>query len=435
MEQHAPAVNKAAAGDEPLPRHLSLISLLFLMLNGIVGAGIFGLPQDVHRLAGDAGFWLFPLCGVLILPVVLVFVHLGSRYSGTGGPMLYVASSFGPFAGFQTGWAFYVARLSAFAANINLLVTTLGAFWTGFTETIPRLVTLLAVTVLLVLLNIRSPRTAMSSLSMLTFAKFIPLLGLAGAGLFTLAGSSEPAAISAPVPVQDLGAAILLVVYAYVGFESGLVPAAEAASPRRDIPRALILAMFSAAVLYTALYIVCVNLLPDLSTTAQPVVALGGQLFGAVGGVVITLGVAAAVLGNLMGAAFSTPRVTYRLAIDGFLPAQLGKVNPGSGMPSQSVVLFGVFGFLLAASGSFVWLATISVIVRVLIYLACIAAMNRSAHMDGIRMPGGWLISAFAVLFCTYLLTQASLASWITSGVLLLAGSVLFAVTRIARRS
>jgi len=418
--------DSGGGGEEQLPRHLTFGAVLFLMLNGIVGAGIFGMPQDVSRLAGDAGVWMFPLCAFLILPIILVFVSLGSRFSGTGGPMLYVGSTFGRFAGFQTGWAFYVARLTAYAANINLLLTTLAWFWPELTGNVFKPAALLVIIGSLTLLNVRSPRGTISTLGFLTFAKFLPLFGIVGVGLLIM---PAPESLQAQ-PELDVGAAMLLVIYAYVGFESGLVPGGESQVPKRDIPNALLIALFISAVLYTGLYLVCVRLLPDLAATSQPVVAAGEVLFGPVGAVILTAVVAASVLGNLMASQFSTPRVTWRMARDGQLPPVLARLDPRSAMPTVSIALFAAMAFLLGASGSFVWLASISVVARVLIYLACIATLQRMRDVDGINLPGGFLVPAIAITLCLYLLAQASLTAWLTTAGLLLAGSLLWVLAR-----
>lgn len=423
---------------EPLPRRLTGFSLWLLMVNGVVGAGIFGLPGEVARLAGSAGVWIFPLCAALIMPIVLVFAHLGSRFVGTGGPMLYTGTAFGSFIGFQTGWAFYVARLTAFAANINLLVTTLAWFWPSLEDPLPKIGLLLACITLLAFINSIGSQRAMGWLGAITLLKFLPMLAVAGVGLFVMQSDLPSAVLTNPPTQVDIGAAILLVFYAFVGFESGLVPAGEATHPQRDIPRALLAAVLCAAMLYIAIQVVCTALLPDLIHEKQPVVAASVVLFGTLGGIVMTLGVAASVSGNLLGAMFSTPRITYRLALERQLPALLGRVNPTHGTPVISIVFFAVLSLLLAASGTFVLLASLSVVVRLLIYLGCIAAV-RSARVRAIEqdnslvLPGGLLIPGIALVICMFLLCKVSMSAWLLAGVLLGAGSLLYGLARIRR--
>jgi len=422
---------------EPLPRQLTGFSLWLLMINGVVGAGIFGLPGEVARLAGDNGVWIFLVCALLILPVVLVFAHLGSRHAGTGGPMLYTGTAFGAFAGFQTGWAFYVARLTAFAANINLLVITLAWFWPAVAEPVPKFGLLVVCITLLAVINSAGVQRAMSWLGVITLAKFLPMLAVVAVGLFVMQSNPTSDAVVGPPAPIDFGAAILLVIYAFVGFESGLVPAGEARQPQRDIPRALLAALLAAAIFYAAIHVVCTALLPDLSGMKQPVVEAGAILFGTTGAIILTLGVVASVGGNLLGAMFSTPRITYRLALEGQLPALLGRVSPAHKTPVVSILLFAALSLLLAASGSFVWLASLSVVVRLLIYVGCILAVPNSRTRainaaDVLNLPGGLLIPCIALLVCVYLLWQVTTAAWLMAAVLLGAGSLLYGLTKIS---
>jgi amino acid transporter len=103
----------AAAADtqESLVRRLSVVGLWLLIINGMIGAGIFGVPAEAARLTGEFSPWVFAICGVLLLPIMLCFAQLGSYFTGTGGPVLYAGTAFGPIVGFQVGWCLYIARL------------------------------------------------------------------------------------------------------------------------------------------------------------------------------------------------------------------------------------------------------------------------------------------------------------------------------------
>jgi len=424
--------------EEPLLRQLSVVALWLLVVNGMVGAGIFGLPADAARLAGSLSPWIFVICAGLILPIVLSFAQLASHFGNTGGPMLYAGAAFGPFVAFQAGWAYYVARLTAFAANLNLLVTTLGYFWQGAADAGTRVLLLFAVSALFVMLNVVGTGRAMRSLGILTVLKFLPLIAIVGFGLHFL-GPRVLAPLTQPPPAAgDLGAAILLVIYAYVGFESGLVPAGEARRPERDMPRALLAALFTVSLLYALVQLVAVSVLPDLATTNRPLVAVGEALLGNTGALLIMAGIAVSVGGNLLGSMFSTPRVTYRLALDGNLPHWFGAVHARYRTPAYSIAFYGFLGFLLAAKGSFAWLAALSVLTRILLYLCCILAIPRIRRQApagaGLRLPGGYAVPVVAGLVCLGLLTQVSLDAYLVTGLFLAAGSVLYACARLGRR-
>lgn len=406
------------------------MALWLLVINGMIGAGIFGVPAGVERLAGPFSPWIFALCGLLIAPIMLCFAQLSSAFSGTGGPVLYARTAFGPFVGFQIGWAFYIARLTAFAANLNLLVTTVGYFSAAPLGPAVRLGLLLFLCASFVWVNIVGARAAMRSLGVVTILKLLPLIAIAGIGLVGL-DREVFTSITTPPNTTDLGAAVLLVIYAYVGFESGLVPAGESKHPQRDMPRALILALAVATGLYILIQIAAQRLLPDLAGSERPIVEAGEAFLGRAGAVIVVLAIIASVGGNLLGSMFSTPRITYRLALDGQLPRAFARIHTQHETPWVSVLVYGVAAFALAATGSFVWLAVLSVFTRLLIYMTCIASMPRVGAVAGdapgrIQLPGSWTIPVIAMLVCVALLTQVNPESVLTTLAMLAVGSVLF---------
>jgi amino acid transporter len=273
----------------------------------------------------------------------------------------------------------------------------------------------------------------------LTLLKFIPLIGLVAYGLLRMPDSMLHS-VQVALPVEaHLGPVVLLVFYAFVGFESGLVPAGEARNPRRDMPRALFWALGVAALLYVGLQAVSLAVLPELATTRRPLVEVSGALFGPAGALLMMAGMVASVGGNLAGALFSTPRVTYALGLAGSLPAWFAKVSPRFGTPSASIVVFGTAAFVLAAGGSFVWLAGLSVLTRVLIYVGCITALPVLRHRAAddprvIRLPGGVLIPGLAVVICLALLTQVKPMDYLATALMLGVGTLLYVVARRARR-
>jgi amino acid transporter len=418
---------------EPLRRQLSVLGLWLLAINGMIGAGIFGVPAAAQALAGDFSPWLFVLCALLIAPIMLCFAELASAFADTGGPVLYARTAFGPFAGFQAGWAFYVARLTAFAANLNLLVVSIGYFWPASNGALARTGLLAAITAAMIWVNTVGARAAMASLGTLTVLKLLPLLAFAAYGAVQVDTGVFMQLESAPA-AADLGAALLLVIYAFVGFESSVVPAGEARNPRRDMPRALLAALLVAAGLYALIQLAAQTLLPGLANSERPLLAAGEAWLGSAGALAVALGVLASVAANLLGSMFSTPRISYRLAIDGQLPEWFGAVHARHSTPANSILCYGVAAFVLAASGSFVWLAVMSVLTRLLLYLACIASMpavrRQAGGGQGLRLAGGWPVPALAVAVCLGLLTQVEWRAVVATAALLGIGSLLFLAAR-----
>ena len=102
--------------------------LTALAVNAIIGAGIFGLPAEVFRRIGVYSLAAFVVCALVVTLIILCFAEVSSRFTGTGGPYLYAREAFGPLVGFEVGWMIWIARVTAFAANCNLLIGYLGFF-------------------------------------------------------------------------------------------------------------------------------------------------------------------------------------------------------------------------------------------------------------------------------------------------------------------
>ncbi len=420
---------------EPLLRQVTVFGIWALAINGTIGAGIFGLPAKAAQLTGIYSPLVFLLCGVLLVPIVLSFAEVASRFRGTGGPIRYAETAFGRVVGFQTGWAFWVARVSASAANVNLLVDSLAWFHEDLDRGAVRVALLLVICGALVLVNVVGAKHGMRSVGVLTVLKFVPLLTLALVGVAFLSPSAFPFSTTPLPPPANVGKAALLLVYAYVGWESALVPAGEARDPTRDMPRALLWGLGIVVLLYVLIQAVSVALVADLAASERPLVDAGAALLGPFGAVLLTVGVVVSVGGNVAAATFSTPRITYAMARDGLLPRWLGAVHATFKTPSASILVYGAVTLALATVGSFTWLAEVSVLTRILIYLMGVLAVPRLRRTQAgtpaaLRLPGGLLIPSLGVLTCVALLTQVTVRTWLVTAAFLAAGSVLYVFAR-----
>lgn len=417
--------------EEPLVRQITATGIWLLAINGLIGAGIFGVPAGAAALTGIYSPLIFLGCGLLLTAVVLCFAELASYFRSTGGPILYIGHAFGPFAGFQAGWAFYFARVTAFAANINLLVASIAYFWPPAGSGVMRFGLLASIVFLLTWPNVVGTRAGMRSIAVLTLLKFLPLLLLIVFGISWIEPEAFPVA-SAPLPdIDNIGTAALLVVYAFVGWEAAVVPAGETRNPARDMPRALLLAMLVVTLLYVLVQMIAVAVLPDLAESKRALVDVGAVLFGPFGALLLTVAVVVSVGGNIASTMVTAPRLTYSLAREGDLPAWFAKVHERFRTPANSIVLFAALVFALSVYGGFLWLAAMSALVRVLIYMACIASMPKLRREFGsapqaFRLPGGWIIPVIAFVVSGLLLLQVEMDSVLVTAGFLVAGTVLY---------
>lgn len=419
--------------DEGLRREISQFGFTAISLNGVIGAGIFALPAVALGAAGLFSPWLILMCALLILPVVLSFARAASFFSHTGGPLAYVGHAFGPFAAFQVGWLFALSRIAAAAANANVLVTYAAWFWEPLAVGWVKKLVVALILVLITVLNIIGVKRAMAAVFLFTLLKLIPLavlilLGLShlDPGIFTDAG----------LPVFDgLGETLLVLIYAYVGFEGTSVPAGEARNPRRDIPRALVLSVLAVAVIYVLVQIVVVSVTPGAEGSERPLIDVALVLLGGFGAGLVAFGAVASIFGNISSMMLSGPRLIYALGRERLLPGWFGEVHPGFGTPARAVAFTGALSVVLGVSGGFVWLAAMSTVVRLIVYSACILALPRlhSAAEPGqptFRLPGGWPIPALGLVVSLWLIAQAPADSWWYTGVFVLVGAALYAATR-----
>ena len=240
-----------------------------IVLNGIIGAGIFSLPSAVAERTGALSPLIFLICGVLMLSVVTSFGQAASYFRNTGGPILYARTAFGPFVGFQAGWLLYIGRMTAFAANSNALVNYAGFFWTGVQDGVGRIAALAICFLAFTSVNVMGVKKGMSVTNLLTVLKLVPLLLFIGFG-FVYIAPEKFTTLSAP-GFDRFAESLLLVVYAYVGFEGAVIPAGECRNPRKDIPKVLIKMLLITGVFYVLIQTVCMSVLPNLGETKTPI--------------------------------------------------------------------------------------------------------------------------------------------------------------------
>jgi len=425
-----PSPPESAGTEEKLPRNLGLWGIWMLVVNGLIGAGIFGLPSGAAALAGEYSVLVYVFCALLILPIILCFAELGSYFRGTGGPIRYGTLAFGPFIGFQGGWLYYLARLISFSANTVLLTDSIAYFIAGAGTGTGRIISLAVICIGLSVINVLGSVESIRSMTLFTVIKFAVLI-LLPLGGFILLGSEVIPSFESPIPpAQDLGAAALLLIYAFVGFEGAVVPAGEAKHPERDMPLGLLLGLAVVAVLYMLIQLVSQAAVPDLANSKTPLLDVSASLFGSTGAILLMVGVAASVLANLVSSMFSATRVTYALSLEKSLPRWFGEVHSRYLTPANSVIFFGVAAFLLAAFGSFTVLAAMTVLSRLFLYgMSCAAIPKLRPQFRGegrFILKGGYAIPVLGIAACVWLMLQVSERSiWMTA-IFVGIGSLLF---------
>jgi amino acid transporter len=352
--------------------------------------------------------------------VVLSFAEVASRFTRAGGTYLYARVAFGRFAGIEMAWLTYLVRLTAAATNANLFIIYLAEFWPQATGPVESRMLLALVLLPLAAANYRGVRGGVSTSNTFAVAKLVPLVVFVVAGLFAM-GTGDGMRVAPPAAPADAGTwleAILLLVFAYGGFESALLPLGEAKNPRRDAPVALFAALGLCALLYTLVQVVVIAALADPAASPRPLAAAAQVFLGPLGAGLMAAGALVSVYGYLAAAMLNVPRLTYAMAAEGDLPPKLGAVHPKFRTPHVSVMLFAVMVWTFAAAGNFLQNLTLSAVSRLLTYGAVSVALvvlrrKESAQADGVepawfRVPAGHAVAALGLAFSGVLALRMS---------------------------
>jgi amino acid transporter len=332
---------------------------------------------------------------------------------------------FGRFAGFELGWVYYIARAAAFAANANVLTAYAARWLAGADQGVWRAALLIAVTALFAAVNISGVRKSIGLLSGLTILKAVPLFV---AAIIAIA-LTFPWPAPQPMPtLTQFESGLLIILYAFVGFEQAVVPAGETRDPARVLPRAIFITIGVTTLLYFLVQLAFISALPGGATDEKaPLIDLGTWLAGPFGAAALTLTAAASLAGSLHGIMTSTPRVSHALAERRALPAWFGRVHPRFETPANSIMFFAVLAGALAISGSFVWLAVVSTLARMIVYAVTIAALHRAPGRRHLSKRH-WLFGAGGIAVCGWAAAQADAKAWITLAVLSAVGLLLYAI-------
>lgn len=430
-----------------LKRALGRWDLTAIGVNQVIGSAIFLLPADVARLVGPWGPLAFMAVGLLSLSIALCFAEAGSRFEKTGGPYLPARAAFGRFVGFEVGWMMWFTRVTSQASVANGLALALAFYWPALAAGLPRMTLIAGLTIAITWINVRGIKQSSWVVNALTIGKLAPLAIFIMAGIWFIdpARFAEMPAVSQ----QQLSSALILLIFAYGGYEVTGVLAGEAANPRRDVPFAFVATLITVAVVMSLTSLVATGVLPDLGASRTPL-ADGAALFiGAAGALMISVGSAVSMTGNNMGQILNGSRTLFALAENGDLPKWFARVHPAYHTPSNAILFTAVVALALALTGSFVALAAVSAIARLVMYLAVCAstlvlrkhdreiAAQVGAHfsdLDGavapakFTVPLGPVIPVVASIVALGILAGASQAQLTAGAAALAAGAVLFFV-------
>lgn len=415
--------------EEGLVRGIGRWDLVGVVINSVIGAGIFLLPAKAFGLIGNYSLIAFVICAFVVVLIILCFAEVSSRFTETGGPYLYARTAFGPAVGFQVGWMNWLARISAYATNCNLLVVYLSFFWPAAISGVRRAAIITGLTLVLTLINYLGVRDAAVTSNVFMVAKLLPLIAFIAAGLFFLTPANFT--LGAAPSYGSFSTAVLLLVYAFTGFENATVPTGEIVNPRRNLPLAILIAIGIITVVYILIQAVSIGTLPNLGGTDRPLADAARMFLGPVGASIIAAGAITSIIGNLNVNLLTTPRIPFAMSTRGELPQILSAVHSRFRTPHVAIIVSAAVMLALTLSSSLIYALTVSTIARLLAYAAtCVALPTLRRKSDcppaQFTVPGGTVISIVAVLLSVWLLSNSTYSEARDSGIALAAGIVVY---------
>jgi len=396
-----------------------------LVINCIIGSGIFGLPGELNRLLGRASPIAMIVAGLLMAAIMAAAAEVASQYSEPGGAYLYARRSFGRFVGLQVGWFSLLSSIAAAATIANLFVVYLAGEIPRAGSGVNRALVLLAFVGIPAAVNYFGASKGATLSSVLVVSKILPLAAIIVLGIARFSGRFEvihAAEIAAPGRSAWLNA-LLLLMFAYQGFEYAIIPCGEVKDPRRTLPFSLGAGLLVVIAVYTLLQFVTVATI-GTSTSARPVADTATVLIGSAGAILTTIAVLISTGGANSSLTLDTPRLMFSLAAEGEFPRILARLHPRFHTPTVAIGCFAILVWVLAVSGGFFLLLAVTAAASMIMYIAICAALiqlrRKHPQADALRVPFGRVLSVIGIFMSVVLIARLELGQALLMGVTML---------------
>jgi len=410
--------------------------LAALMLNTMVGASIFGLPALIAARLGNRSPLAYLVGAAAVAVIAACLSEVASQFSDAGGPYLYARAAFGRFTAIQIGWLTWLSRIAASSGVANLFISYLGELVPAVKGPVPRVAILTILVAILAAVNYRGVTGGSHLSNFFTVTKLLLLLLFVSAGCVAilLHPSIRLTQPSVPTTSPDWFDAVILMIYAYGGFEAALFIAGEARNPRKDAPAALLIALSTATLLYILVQYVVIHTVPNAGASTAPTLDAARRFLGPAAVWVVGTGVLLSAYGSLSANMLHIPRLTFAMADQGDFPPPFASIHPRFHTPAFSIVAYAVLLLVFSSLGDFRWNATLGAMSRLFIYGSVAAALpalrRQNPHADAFRLPAGNLFALLALLITATLVTRLHLGDLIILIITFAIGFINWAWTR-----
>jgi len=361
------AANPSSNQNTQVERKIGFVTATAIVVANMIGAGIFTTSGIMAANLPDSGWVIFCwlLGGFIALAGALCYAELATRMPDEGGEYVYLKKLFHPVLGFLTGWISFVVGFSVpIAASaygfVSYLFAGLGDTASGLNP-IHLILTKKAIAILIILVftgvHYVGIRLGSGVQNVLTGLKIVLVLGFASTG-FILAGSQGSHIVfptSQSVEGMAFGSSMMLVMFAYSGWNASAYIAGELRNPRKTLPRSLLIGTVIVILLYLAVNLFIFHVVPydDLKGTITVAERAAVHAYGPWMGAGLSILIGTALLSSLSAFIMIGPRVYYAMAVDSLFFPFASKVHRKYRVPGRSIIIQGSLAIFMLLIGSY----------------------------------------------------------------------------------
>ena len=346
-----------------LPRVLGLISIIGIVIGTMIGSGIFINPAKVARDVGTPGLMLavWILGGILSFFGALAVAELGAMFTRAGGIYVYLREAYGPLVAFLFGWALFLVIESGTVATLAVGFSTKYLPYFFDLSGLQMKVVAISLIAILALVNILGVKKGACLMNFLTAIKFVALIAVCTLIFIFAKGSTGNFLAGAPSPagagglLGRFGLALVAVLWAYKGWETGTYSAGEIRDPQKKLPLGLFIGTLTVLGLYVMANLAYLYVFPASRLAASGRIAADvmAAVFGPAGAAAIALIILLSMTGTANGHIMTSSRVFYAMARDGLFFKSVTKVHPRFQTPYVAIILLASWAAVLSLSGTF----------------------------------------------------------------------------------
>jgi amino acid transporter len=426
---------------DELKREVGVFDVVINVLNLSVASGIFLFPAILAGILGSAGILAYILCGFLFLLVVLCYAEISSRITATGGTYVYIEKAFGPFAGFIANTLFWFGTgVFVTAALVNGLTDMLSVPFPVFNNIFYRAVFFIVIISFCATVNIIGIKQGMRTVKILTALKLLPLILLVIAGLYNMKFSNLQ--WTGFPEIHKLGAASLILFFAFAGGETVLNISGEMKNPKRTGPLGLLIGTILIILFFCLIQLTAQGVMGDalVNHKEAPLAAMAETLFGKTGFTILIIAAMVSIFGTMNSVILLFPRILYAGAENKLLPAYLAKVHPKYSTPHRAIIIFSFIAFVIAISGGFRQLAILVTASILLLYIGVVLAVIKTRLQKkentpaSFNLPGGLSIPVAALITLCWFLWQLKSNELIGIGIFIGIISVIYFLRKLINK-